>query len=296
MWEHLSENSKQILTGAYIEAGKLGVSYLGSEHIMLAILTHRHNTACRELKTLGVDLAEFREKLLEKAKRQDREPAGEITFSARSARILEISLAIAISLEKKLIGTEHILLAMMKEGIGLPAVILRDCYAVTSETILEELYGIRDLESKHYSAIKEITGSGGLRKVEDKIRIVNIRKKVMEGKIEEIIHTTDYLGDLLESIDRHDLKDELDKIKNRIVQSYKGAVEQATPVSKKLTAEQENDFSDSYIETKPGFSDSDQGITVSIQISKSMLKDLIREAIGESLENKREKQGFTEED
>jgi hypothetical protein len=304
MWEYLSENSRQILTGAYLEAGKLGVSYLGSEHIMLAILNHRHNTACRELKTLGVDLTEFREKILEKVKRRDPKSAGEITFSARAARILEVSLAIAIALEKKLVGSEHLLLALLKEGIGLPAATLKDFYGVTTETILEELYGIKNIESKSFAALKDITGSG-LRIIEEKIQSANIQRLVIEGKVDEIIHITDYLGDLLESVNRPDLVADVEKIRNKIISSFKEEPhKESRPEPKSEITEDSGimrhrtnlDKPDADVKTGLTVSAIQPGITVSVHIDRSTLKDLIMEAINESGGYEREKSGFKEQD
>lgn len=284
MWEYLSENSRQILTGAYLEAGKLGVSYLGSEHIMLAILSHRHNTACRELKTLGVDLADFREKLLGKVKRQPEKNGEDITFSARAARILEISLAITISLEKKLIGTEHILLALMKEGIGIPANILRNDYGITVETILEELYGITNLESGSYTAIRDMTGSS-LRIVEEKIQSANIQKKVIQGKADEILHVTDYLCDLLESVNRSDIRNDVELIKKRIIKAFGDESKQEQATSQDIPVESAvqlqitgNSPQTQEVSVLP----SGQGITISIHIDKSALKNIIRDVVNES--------------
>lgn len=286
MWDLLSENSKQILVAAQFESQKLGMNYIGSEHLMLGILDHRHNTACRELRVLGVDIDAFREKILELAHKKEQKVSEVFTLSARSARIIEIAAKIAKALGKAQVGSEHILLGLLREGIGLPAKILKSDYGITYEMTLEELYGIKELNFIDYKDSPKWTPDE-LSTLESRIQFEAIQKKVRQGKFDEIKRLLDYLGDLFKSVGQPDLCDEIAALRKKCfdaMEEKRERFDSRIPHENLMQTTGKDSFCHSNMDTeKSSVTKGEDGITITISIDKSYLKQAIEEAIRNSL-------------
>lgn len=108
------------------EEGKvLNHNYIGTEHLLLGLMDAGEGIAYKALVELGIDMMAFREKIEEVIGKGPVSQTGHIPFTARTKRVLEFSLREALQLGHNYIGTEHILLSLLKETEGVAAVMLK---------------------------------------------------------------------------------------------------------------------------------------------------------------------------
>ncbi|MGH3024551.1 MAG: Clp protease N-terminal domain-containing protein [Gaiellaceae bacterium] len=125
MFERFTRRARQVVVHAQDEARALGHSYIGTEHLLLGLLREEEGLAAQVLEGLDVTIDEARARLLVLVGPGPGTPEGQIPFTKRAQRALEISLQEAFSLDDREVGTEHVLLALVR--VGGPAVeILRE--------------------------------------------------------------------------------------------------------------------------------------------------------------------------
>ena len=103
----------------------LNHNYLGTEHLLLGLLREEEGVAAKALEALGVSLPEARKDVEEMIGQGQAAPTGHIPFTPRAKKILELSLREALALGHNYIGTEHILLGLVREGEGVAAQVLQ---------------------------------------------------------------------------------------------------------------------------------------------------------------------------
>jgi ATP-dependent Clp protease ATP-binding subunit ClpC len=124
MFERFTYQARQVIVQAQEEARLLSHNYIGTEHILLGLLREGDGVAARVLVSLGVSLADARGHVEEIIGRGQRAPSGHIPFTPRAKKALELSLREAVRLGHPYIGTEHILLGLLREGSGVAAQVL----------------------------------------------------------------------------------------------------------------------------------------------------------------------------
>ncbi len=126
------------------EARLLNHSYIGTEHILLGLMAEEEGIAAQALTRMGVDLGQVRSAVEEIIGAGTQAPSGHIPFTPRAKKILELSLRESIDLGHDYIGTEHILLGMVREGEGVASQILERYGAGTYEvrTAVVSLLGV----------------------------------------------------------------------------------------------------------------------------------------------------------
>jgi ATP-dependent Clp protease ATP-binding subunit ClpA len=124
MFERFTDRSRRVVVLAQEEARMLSHDYIGPEHILLALVHEGEGVAARALKELGVSLPAVREQIEELVGRGQHERSGHIPFTPRAKRVLELSLREALQLGHNYIGTEHILLGILREGENVAAQVL----------------------------------------------------------------------------------------------------------------------------------------------------------------------------
>jgi ATP-dependent Clp protease ATP-binding subunit ClpA len=125
MFERFTDRARRVLVLAQEEAKGLGHAYIGTEHVLLGLQAEGKGVAARALTELGVDLGDLRRRILEVTPPTPGGTGPEAApFTPRSKMVLEYSLREALALGHNYIGTEHLLLALIKEGEGLGAQIL----------------------------------------------------------------------------------------------------------------------------------------------------------------------------
>ena len=106
------------------EARLLGHSFIGTEHILLGLIHEGEGVAAKALESLGISLEAVREKVEETIGMAGTAPSGSPPFTPRAKKVLELSLREALQLGHSYIGTEHLLLGLVREGEGVAATVL----------------------------------------------------------------------------------------------------------------------------------------------------------------------------
>jgi ATP-dependent Clp protease ATP-binding subunit ClpC len=126
VFERFTERARQAVVLAQDEARALKHNYIGTEHLLLGLLREKEGLAARVLESLGVSVAEARAQVARIVGEGEDVATGQIPFTPRGKKVLELSLREATSLGHENIGTEHILLGLMREGEGVAVDMLRD--------------------------------------------------------------------------------------------------------------------------------------------------------------------------
>jgi ATP-dependent Clp protease ATP-binding subunit ClpC len=124
MFERFTERARRVVVFAQEEARELNHSYIGTEHLLLGLMRDADSVAARALQELEIRRDAVREQVTEIIGRGKRSPSGHIPFTPRAKKVLELSLREALQLNHNYIGTEHILLGLVREGEGVAAQVL----------------------------------------------------------------------------------------------------------------------------------------------------------------------------
>jgi ATP-dependent Clp protease ATP-binding subunit ClpA len=126
MFERFSGQARHVVVSAQDEARELDHNYIGTEHLLLGLLATPDSLAGASLTALGYTRDEVQAKLVAIVGRGKASPGGHIPFTPRAKKVLELALREALQLKHNYIGTEHILLGLLREGEGMAARILAD--------------------------------------------------------------------------------------------------------------------------------------------------------------------------
>ncbi len=124
MFERFTDRARRVVVLAQAEARLLDHNYIGTEHLLLGLIHEGEGVAARALQALDVSLEAVRRQVEEKIGRGSSPPTGHIPFTPRAKKVLELSLREALQLGHNYIGTEHILLGLIREGDGVAAQVL----------------------------------------------------------------------------------------------------------------------------------------------------------------------------
>jgi ATP-dependent Clp protease ATP-binding subunit ClpC len=138
MFERYTERARQVVVLAQDEARALKHNYIGTEHILLGLLREEEGLAARVLESLAITVEEVRAQVARIVGRGDEVTTGQIPFTPRAKKVLELALGEARSLGHNHIGTEHILLGLVRENEGVGARILLD-FGAGAEKIRNEI-------------------------------------------------------------------------------------------------------------------------------------------------------------
>ena len=124
MFERFTDRARSVVVLAQEEARRLDHNYIGSEHILLGLLREGEGIAAKALESLGIRLDAVRQKVKEIIGRGQQTPSGHIPFTPRAKKVLELALRESLQLGHNYIGTEHILLGLIREGDGVATLVL----------------------------------------------------------------------------------------------------------------------------------------------------------------------------
>ena len=124
MFERFTDRARRVVVLAQEEARLLNHSYIGTEHILLGLIHEGEGVAAKALESLGISLEAVRAQVEEIIGQGGSSPSGHIPFTPRAKKVLELSLREALQLGHNYIGTEHILLGLIREGEGVAAQVL----------------------------------------------------------------------------------------------------------------------------------------------------------------------------
>jgi DNA-binding NarL/FixJ family response regulator len=142
LFERFTDRAKRVMVLAQEEARMLNHNYIGTEHILLGLIHEGEGVAAKALETLNISLEAVRRQVEETIEQGQAAPTGHIRFTPRAKKVVELSLRESLQLHQDYIGTEHILLGLIREGEGVAAQILQKLGAGLDrvrETVIQEL-------------------------------------------------------------------------------------------------------------------------------------------------------------
>nr|AIA61144.1 Clp protease ATP binding subunit [Cyanidiaceae sp. MX-AZ01] len=182
MFERFTEKAIKVIMLAQEEARRLGHNFVGTEQILLGLIGEGTGLAARALKTLGVNLKEARIEVEKIIGRGSGFVAVEIPFTPRAKRVLELSLDEARLLAHNYIGTEHLLLGLIREGEGVAARVL--------ENLGVDLSTLRSLILRMLDETSEVAVGGGYSRSRTPTLEefgVNLTELAMEGELDPVV-------------------------------------------------------------------------------------------------------------
>src|SRR6187397_158221 len=156
MFERFTDRARRVVVLAQEEARMLNHNYIGTEHILLGLIHEGEGVAAKALESMNISLDAVREQVQEIIGQGQAAPTGHIPFTPRAKKVLELSLREALQLGHNYIGTEHILLGLIREGEGVAAQVLQKLGADLNrvrQTVIQLLSG--------YTGGKEQVSAGG---------------------------------------------------------------------------------------------------------------------------------------
>jgi ATP-dependent Clp protease ATP-binding subunit ClpC len=166
MFERFTDRARRVVVLAQEEARLLNHDHIGTEHILLGLVHEGDGVAARALTELGISLEAVRAEVEEIIGRGTEPAGGQIPFTPRAKKVLELSLREAMALGHNYIGTEHILLGLIREGEGVAAQVLQKLGADLNrvrQTVIQLLEGWSDVAEssggEHVGAYVEVTTS-----------------------------------------------------------------------------------------------------------------------------------------
>src|SRR5437870_5545942 len=148
LFERFTERARQVVVLAQDEARALKHNYIGTEHILLGLLREEEGLAARVLESLDITVEEVRAQVARIVGQGDEVTTGQIPFTPRAKKVLELALREALSLGHNYVGTEHILLGLVRENEGVAARILLD-FDADARTVQNAVVGALGAEGQH---------------------------------------------------------------------------------------------------------------------------------------------------
>ena len=187
MFERFTDRARRVVVLAQEEARMLNHNYIGTEHILLGLIHEGEGVAAKGLESLGISLEGVRAQVEEIIGQGQQAPSGHIPFTPRAKKVLELSLREALQLGHNYIGTEHILLGLIREGEGVAAQVLVKLGADLNrvrQQVIQLLSGYQGKEAVSQGGPAEGTPSTSL--VLDQFGR-NLTQAAREGKLDPVI-------------------------------------------------------------------------------------------------------------
>ena len=187
MFERFTDRARRVVVLAQEEARMLNHNYIGTEHILLGLIKEGEGVAAKGLEALGISLDAVRTQVEEIIGQGQQAPSGHIPFTPRAKKVLELSLREALQLGHNYIGTEHILLGLIREGDGVAAQVLVKLGADLNrvrQQVIQLLSGYQGKEAVTSGGPAEGTPSTSL--VLDQFGR-NLTQAAREGKLDPVI-------------------------------------------------------------------------------------------------------------
>jgi ATP-dependent Clp protease ATP-binding subunit ClpC len=186
VFERFTERARQVVVLAQDEARALKHNYIGTEHILLGLLREEEGLAARVLESLDITVEEVRAQVARIVGQGDEVTTGQIPFTPRAKKVLELALREALSLGHNYIGTEHILLGLVRENEGVAARILLD-FDADAEKIRNEIIRMLSGPGRRQGGAQGGSGEKGKSsKLLDQFGR-NLTKQAQEGKLDPVV-------------------------------------------------------------------------------------------------------------
>ena len=202
MFERFTDRARRVVVLAQEEARLLSHNYIGTEHVLLGLIHEGEGVAAKALESLNISLEAVRQQVEEIIGEGQQAPSGHIPFTPRAKKVLEYSLREALQLGHTYIGTEHILLGLIREGEGVAAQVLVKLGAELNRvrtTVIQLLQGYQGKETATAGGPAEGTPSTSL--VLDQFGR-NLTQAAREGKLDPVIGREKEIERLMQVLSR----------------------------------------------------------------------------------------------
>ncbi len=159
MWQRFTERARKVVFYAQEEAQKFGEGYVSTEHLLLGLVRESDSVAARVLEKLGVSLNRIRAEVEKQLPRGDARPSQDMTLTPRAKRVIDLAYDEARNLNNNYIGTEHLLLGLIREGDGLAGRVLAKL-GVELEKARREVMSLQDNDTQTKSTGRASGSSG----------------------------------------------------------------------------------------------------------------------------------------
>jgi ATP-dependent Clp protease ATP-binding subunit ClpA len=191
MFERFTDRARHVVVLAQEEARMLSHNYIGTEHLLLGLIQEGEGVAAKALESLGISLEAVRQQVEEIIGRGQQAPSGHVPFTPRAKKVLKLALREALQLGHNYIGTEHILLGLIREGEGVAAQVLVRLGADRNRVrhqVIQVLHGYQGKEqtaSGTLAAARAVLAGGGKRRLLSQILD---RFESMESRLSALEH------------------------------------------------------------------------------------------------------------
>ncbi len=202
MFERFTDRARRVVVLAQEEARMLNHNYIGTEHILLGLIHEGEGVAAKALESLGISLDGVRTQVTEIIGEGQQAPSGHIPFTPRAKKVLELSLREALQLGHNYIGTEHILLGLIREGEGVAAQVLTKMGADLNKVrqqVIQLLSGYQGKEPVSAGGPQEGQPAGSA--VLDQFGR-NLTQAAREGKLDPVIGRTQEIERVMQVLSR----------------------------------------------------------------------------------------------
>ena len=194
MFERFTDRARRVVVLAQDEARGLKHNYIGTEHLLLGLITEGEGVAAKALETMGIKGDAVRKSVIEIIGEGEKPVEGHIPFTPRAKRVFELSLREALQLGHNYIGTEHLLLGLLKEGEGVAAQVLTKQgadLAQVRQTVIQMLSGYQRGDDEGRESVGAgVGGSGGPERSNSAILEQfgrNLTQAARENKLDPVI-------------------------------------------------------------------------------------------------------------
>jgi ATP-dependent Clp protease ATP-binding subunit ClpC len=190
MFERFTDRARRVVVLAQEEARMLNHNYIGTEHILLGLIHEGEGVAAKALESLGISLEAVRQQVEEIIGQGQQAPSGHNPFTPRAKKVLELSLREALQLGHSYIGTEHILLGLIREGEGVAAQVLQKLGADLNRVRQQVIQLLSGFQGKESAASGATTSSGGEAPSSSLVLDQfgrNLTQDAREGKLDPVI-------------------------------------------------------------------------------------------------------------
>src|SRR5579863_3473567 len=192
MFERFTERARQVVVLAQEEARTLKHNYIGTEHILLGLLREEEGLAARVLESLDITVERVRAQVVRIVGSGEEVTSGQIPFTPRAKKVLELALREALSLGHNYIGTEHILLGLVRENEGVAARILLDFDADSEKIRNEVIRMLSGPSGRGRGGPGAVAGASGVADAKKSSKLLdqfgrNLTKLAADGKLDPVV-------------------------------------------------------------------------------------------------------------
>ncbi|MCD9154065.1 ATP-dependent Clp protease ATP-binding subunit [Aeromicrobium duanguangcaii] len=203
MFERFTDRARRVVVLAQEEARMLSHNYIGTEHILLGLIHEGEGVAAKALESLDISLEAVRGQVEDIIGQGQQAPSGHIPFTPRAKKVLELSLREALQLGHTYIGTEHILLGLIREGEGVAAQVLVKLGADLNrvrQQVIQLVSGFQGKEAEASGAASEAPAAASSAVLDQFGR--NLTQAAREGKLDPVIGRDDEAERVMQTLSR----------------------------------------------------------------------------------------------